>query len=191
MSLTTLANCKAFKNVTGTAHDAELARLILVVDEFCNAHCNRKLEQATVTEYHSARRGQTVLILRQPPVASITSIHDDTERVYGSETLIAAADYVLEDADAGIVRFDGTSLQQGINNVKVVYPGGFAAGSSALKLLEQAAIELVWLTRDLGDKALLGVQAKQIADGSITTFQRSRLEAVREILDRYRLERVG
>src|SRR5574341_1253792 len=103
MSLTTLANCKTFKNVTGTAHDTELTRLILVVDEFCNQHCNRKLEQATVTEYHSTKDGQTTLLLKQPPIASITSIHDDPDRVYAAASLLAAADYVIDDAEAGIV----------------------------------------------------------------------------------------
>lgn len=190
MSLATLANAKAFKNITGTAHDAELARLILAVDQFAIEYCNRMLEQATVTEYHSARQGQTVLILRQPPVASITTIHDDVDRVYGADKLIAAANYVLEEGPAGIVRFDKTSLQKGINNLKVVYLGGFAAGSAQLKLLEQAAIELVWLARDKGDKALLGLQSKSIADGSVTTFEQDWPAGVKAILDAYRLTRV-
>ncbi len=190
--LTTLANVKAFKNVMGTAHDAELTRLIAVVDQFCLEYCNRKLEQATWTEYHSLRAGQPSFLLKNPPVASITTLHDDPDRVYGAGTLLTAnTDYVLEDEDAGIVRFDEYETPGGIRNLKAVYVGGFAAGSAELKLLEQAAIELAWLTRDLGDKALLGIQSKSIADGSVTQYQRSRLDAVREILDRYRLDRVS
>ncbi len=191
MSLTTLANCKAFKNVTGTAHDAELTRLIAAVDEFTNTYCNRKLEQATFTEYHSLREGQQSFLLKNPPVASITSIHDDPDRAYGAGTLLTNnTDYVLEDEGAGRIEFDEHATSGGLRNIKAVYGGGFATGSGALKLLEQAAIELIWLTRDLGDKALLGIQSKSIADGSVTNYQRSRLDAVREILDRYRLHRV-
>jgi hypothetical protein len=191
MSLTTLATVKAFKNVTGTGHDAELARLIALVDQFCREYCNRALEPATFTEYHSLRAGQPMVLVKNPPVASITTIHDDPDRVYGADTLLVNnTDYVLENEDAGLVRFDEHSTTGGIRNLKIVYVGGFAAGSGALKLLEEAAIELVWLTRDLGDKALLGVQSKSIADGSITTYQRSRLDAVREILDAFRLTRV-
>jgi hypothetical protein len=188
MSLTTRANVKAFKNIAtaDTAHDAEIDRLIPVLGAFIARHCNRVIEQATVTEYHSTREGQTTLRLKQYPVASITSLYDDPDRVYGSDTLLATTDYVLEDGNAGLVRLAGIVFGAGINNVKAVYPGGFASGSDDLKIIEEAAIELIWLTRDLGDKALLGITSKSIADGSVTTFQRSRIDAVREILDNYR-----
>jgi|CXWL01.1.fsa_nt_gi hypothetical protein len=182
MSLTTLATVKAFKNITGTQHDAEIARLILAVDAFVANYVQRTIEQATVTEYHSTRSGQVSLRLRQYPVASITSLYDDAERVYGSDTVLAASDYVLEDANAGIVTLDGTAFDVGINNVKVVYVAGYATVPADLA---QAAVELVWLTRDLGDKALLGIQSQSIADGSVTTYQRSRLDAVRDTLERY------
>ncbi len=183
MSLTTLANVKAFKNITASEHDAEILRLIPAVDAFLEQYCNRVLEQATVTEYHSGRESQTVLRLKQYPVASITSIHDDVDRVYGADTLLAPADYVLEDAQAGLVRLDGVSFDEGIHNVKIVYVGGFAAASNERASLEQAAIELVWLARDKGDKALLGLQSRSIADGRVDTFNTDWPAGVKEILD--------
>lgn len=186
MSLTTLANVKAFKNITASEHDAEIARLILVVDGFIEQYCNRVLEQSTVTEYHSTRAGQTTLRLRQYPVASITSLHDDPDRVYGADTLLAASDYALTDAKAGIVQLDGCSFNEGLNNVKAIYPGGFASGSSELKLLEQAAIELIWLARDKGDKGLLGLSSRSVADGRVDTFNTDWPAGVKEILDRFR-----
>ena len=183
MSLTTLANVKAFKNVTASDHDAELLRLIPAVDAFIASHCNRVLEQATVTEYYSGRSGQTTLRLRQYPVTSITSLHDDVERVYGADSLLAAGDYVLTDAKAGLVQLDGLTFEEGLNNIKIVYVGGFAVGSPERALLEQAAIELVWLARDKGDKALLGLQSRSIADGSVTTFDTDWPAGVKGILD--------
>jgi len=186
MSLTTLANAKAFKNLTTSDHDAEILRLIPVVDGFIDAYCNRVLEQATVTEYHSTRAGQTTLRLRQYPVASITSLHDDVVRVYGADTLLAASDYVLTDPKAGIVQLDGITFDEGLNNVKAVYPGGFASGTKERALLEQAAIELLWLARDKGDKGLLGLQSRSIADGRVDTFNSDWPAGIKEILEGFR-----
>jgi hypothetical protein len=186
MSLTTLANVKAFKNVTASDHDAELLRLIPAVDAFISSYCNRVLESATVTEYHSGRSGQTTLRLRQYPVTAITSLHDDVDRVYGTATLLSASDYVLTDAKAGLVQLDGLTFNEGLNNLKVVYTGGYAAGSTERALLEQAAIELVWLARDKGDKALLGLQSRSIADGRVDTFHTDWPAGVQAILDGFK-----
>lgn len=188
MSLATLAAVKAFKNLDTDEHDAELLRLLDVVTAFIETHCHRTFREATVTEYHSPLAGAARLFLKRPPITSITSVHDDPDRIYGSGTLVPAAQYVLEDPGAGLVAFDKHTLAGGLKSVQVVYVGGFAVTPFDL---EQAAVELAWLTRDLGDKALLGVAAKQIADGSITTYQRSRLDAVREWIEPYRLRRVG
>lgn len=186
MSLTTLAAVKAFNNVTSSEHDIELLRLIPAVDGFIELYCNRPLEQATLTEYQSARAGQTCLRLHRYPVASITSIHDDPLRSYGAGTLLAANSYVLTDADAGLVELDGVTFQQGLKNVKVVYVAGYAAGSKELALLEQAAIELIWLARKKGDQALLGLQSRSIADGRVDTFHMDWPAGVKEILDQFR-----
>jgi hypothetical protein len=186
MSLTTLANVKAFKNITASEHDSEILRLIPAVDAFIAQYCNRTLEQATVTEYYSTRAGQTTLRLKIYPVASITSIHDDVDRVYGADTLLAASDYVLDDAEAGIVKLDGCTFNEGLRNVKVIYLGGFAVGTPQRALLEQAAIELLWLARNKGDQALLGLQSRSIADGRVDTFNTDWPAGVKEILDLFR-----
>ena len=190
MALTTLANVKAFKNITVTDHDVELTRLIPTVDNFVAEYCGRIFEQATVTEYHSTRAGQRVLLLHRAPIVSITSIHDDPLRVYGANTLLASTVYVSDDDDlkAGMVRLDGISFSAGLRNVKVIYVGGFATIPCAL---EQAAIELIWLARDKGDQALLGLRSKSIADGSVSYLDNQWPSGINAILDLYRFEPVG
>lgn len=188
MALTTLANVKAFKNITVDDHDNELSRLITTVDNFVEEYCGRTFEQATVTEYHSTTWGQRVLLLKRPPIVSITSFYDDAVRVYGADTLLASTSYVIDDANAGIVRLDGTSFGQGLRNVKAVYVGGYATIPFAL---EQAAIELIWLARDKGDQALLGLRGKSIADGSVSYLDNQWPSGINAILDLYRFEPVG
>lgn len=191
MSLTTLAAVKAYKNIeaSNTAHDTELARLILTVDNFVAEYCGRTFEQSvTTTEYHSTTWGQRTLLLRRPPIQSIASVHDDPLRAYGASTLRASTSYVIDDANAGIVRLDGASFGQGIQNVKVIYSGGY---STIPLSLEQAAIELVWLARDKGDQALLGLKGKSVADGSVSYLDNSWPSGINAILDLYRFEPVG
>ena len=187
MALTTLAAVKAFKNITVTVHDAELTRLIPTVDNFIAEYCGRTFEQdAAVVEYHSTKWGQRTLLLRRPPVQSIASIYDDPLRAYGATTLLASTTYVIDDANAGIVRLDGVSFSQGLLNVKVTYSGGF---STIPTILAQAAIELIWLARDKGDQALLGLRSKAVADGSVSYLDNQWPSGINAILDLYRFER--
>src|SRR3990167_352620 len=183
MALTTLAAVKAFKSITDTSQDAEIGRLITVVSEYLTRYCRRTFDlNATLVEYHSGTSGQATLLLDRPPINSIASIYDDPERAYGASTLIAAADYVIEDAVAGLVRLDGASFQEGLRNVKVTYSGGFAVIPAGL---EQAAIQLVWLARDKGQYQLLGQSAKSIGDGSITLLNNNWPAHLAPMLDLY------
>lgn len=184
MAITSLDNVKAFKNVTDAAHDAEIVRLIPVVDAFIEAYCERTVAQGTVVEYHSTEPGQTSVLLRRPPVTAIASLYDDPLRSYGAGTLVAATDYVLTNGDAGILTFPTYRTAGGVHNLKITYTGGYTAAQ--LKLLEQAAIELIWLARDKGDGALLGLSSKSIADGSIT-LRNDWPAGVEAILDLHRL----
>ena len=187
MALTTLADVKAFKNVTTTEHDLELVRLMPVVQAFIEAECNRTLNQGTgLVEYYSTVPGQTTLLLRRPPVSSITSIYDDPERSYGASTLLDSTDYVLTDEEAGLLTFPSYRTSGGVHNLKVTYTGGYTAAE--LALLAQAAIELIWLARDKGDGALLGINSKSVADGSVT-IRNDWPSGVDAILDLYRLRR--
>ena len=183
MSLTTLQAVKAFKDVQGTSHDSELQRLLLAVDRFIENFCGRKLEQATLTEYYHPRAGQSHLLLNRFPVSSITALYDDPLRGFGEDTLVAASDYALEDAEGGILRLLDGEFSGGVRTVKITYVGGYNPVPGDL---EQAAIELCWLARDKGDKALLGLQSKSIADGSVTTFKVDWPAGVEDILKSYR-----
>jgi hypothetical protein len=179
MALTTVPNCKAFRNIEGDnqEHDAELERLIPAVQAFLEQQCGRTFEQATATEYyhgagsgglstveHSAPRWRSQLLVARPPIVSVTSLYDDPLRVYGASTLLAASSYVVADADAGLIILDGLTFQQGLRNIKITYVGGYATIPTDL---EQAAIELVWACREKGANNLVGVRSRSVADGNV------------------------
>ena len=185
--LAALANIKSFKNITESNHDAELTRLIPVVQAFMETYCRRAFPLDTVTEYHTTAPGQMKIVLRRAPISSITTIHDDPERVYGPATLLASTEYVRSNDQAGIVTFTRPVSSDAVHNLKVVYVGGYAETSPEWALLQQAAIELIWLARDKGDQALLGLSSKSVADASMV-LRNDWPAGVEAILDLYRFQ---
>jgi hypothetical protein len=164
--ITTVSACKAFRGIPSDNqdHDEELARLIVSAQAWLERECERTFEQGTVTQYFSGTEWRDSLMIARPPLASITNLWDDLARVYA--TPIPAANYVIADAEAGIIRLDGIRFQEGIHNIKLTYVGGFAADALP-KDLEEAVIELVWAARIKGEQNLIGVRSRSIADGSV------------------------
>ena len=97
MSLTTKALAKEFLKipVEVTEDDDLIDRLINTAGAFVENYCRRKFEVQAYTEYHSNALGQKVLTLKQYPINSITSIHDDPDRDYSAGMLVDADYYNL------------------------------------------------------------------------------------------------
>lgn len=182
--LTTLANAKEFLKVpvSETADDAILNRIISAADAFVKNYCRRVIEAADLTEYHSTKKGQVVLMLDEYPVNSVTSLHDDTERVYGTDTLIATTDYIVDKAE-GIIRLDGIYFYAGLQNVQVVYNAGY---STVPADLEQAALELVAQKYHAYDKIRQGIESRSFDGESVRFFLGEMLKETKAVLDRYR-----
>src|SRR5438874_1757949 len=100
MSLDTLSNVKARLGITTSADDALLNLLRDTADSFIAGYCGRDFEAGTFTETHP---GDVASVhLRNYPVASITGLRIDPTGTFGSETELAASDYVL-DAPRGLI----------------------------------------------------------------------------------------
>jgi len=185
MSITTVANCKAFRGIDAgnQEHDAELGRLIPAVQQWLEQECQRTFDQATVTEYFSGTDWRDSLILSRPPIISISNLWDDPARSYA--TPISADHYVIDDAEAGIVKLDGLTFSAGLNNIKVTYVGGFAIMPGDL---EEAAIEMVWAARMKGEHSLVGVRSRSIADGSTQFLNLAWPLDLDGIIGKYRLK---
>lgn len=199
MPITTVPNCKAFRNIEGDnrEHDAELERLIPAVQQFLEEACERTFDRATVTEYYngagsgacasaeySAPRWRNQLILARPPIVSIANLWDDPLRTYAASTLIPASSYVIASADAGLVVLEGRCFSQGLQNIKITYIGGFLTMPADL---EQAAIEMVWAAREKGSNNLVGVRSRSVADGNVQYMNLSWGSLADDIISKYRL----
>lgn len=170
MSLTDKANVKLLLGISGEDQDDLLDYLIAEADVIISNYLDRRIEQATYTEFYSGN-GKQSLFLNNYPVTSITSVHLDNGGYFGdgsdafaaSTLLTEGTDYVLNKDDASetevsrsgelfriggvwdrpLVRKRGqlcSAPGSGKGNIKVVYVGGY---ETVPKDLEHCANRLV------------------------------------------------
>jgi uncharacterized phiE125 gp8 family phage protein len=101
MSLDTLANVKTRLGVSSSADDGLLSALMDSADDFVAGYCGRDFGGGTFTEYHSG--DSPVVVLRNYPVQTLTSVKVDPSYGFGAETLRPATSYVVH-ADRGVIQ---------------------------------------------------------------------------------------
>jgi len=112
------------KEAIGTTWDTYITALATYVLSLWDELTNRTWASTTHTEYYSPRKHQSLLILKNCPITSITSIHDDPERDYESDTLISSDDYGYGDGKSGMVTYD-SEFYESMFGVKIVYVAGY------------------------------------------------------------------
>lgn len=188
-ALVSLADFKAFVKVptAETSMDALLEGFINSVSQRIETYCRRKFRQLTHTEHHDGGRVNLVL-LRQWPVNTVTSLHCSSERVWDSTSLIAATNYQIVKDEQGegiaIERFDGT-FPNGQKNIQVVYIAGYSALSDVPADLQLAAkiAAAFWYIKQQNMDWTQSTVAK--GDENITIVQGIPKDA-RELLEDYR-----
>lgn len=121
-ALTTLEALREYlQSSTSLAkHDDLLRRLINSVSDAIEQECNRTFGAGSVTEAVTGT-GRALLAVKKTPVTEITSVTVD-------DTLVAAADYSIYDANAGHLYKEGgwSAPSDGVKkNISVVYTGGY------------------------------------------------------------------
>ena len=141
MALATAAEVKVlFPQLTGTSLDTDLGTYITRAEEALATYCGFPaidgaapvLEQATYTMYLTDALDcdhAEVLHLPLRPVVSITSVHDDEDRAYGSSSEVTTYDL---DKSHGRLILTGTSTHawtQTFESIKVIGVFGLTTGS--------------------------------------------------------------
>lgn len=117
--LVSLADVKAHLNIsaTDTTYDEELRNAIEVASDVAESYAG-VMARKTVTEIHSSSGGCAV-VLRRPPVLSVTSVTENG-------TDVAASGYSL--SDTGILYrvsgYSDTAWLAGRNNITITYVAG-------------------------------------------------------------------
>lgn len=191
MDLTTITRVKTHLAKVDSSYDALLGNLITSTSAMVEKYLRRHAQATSRTEYYHVDPFCRAIFLRGVPITSITSVYNDSEREYGSSTLISSDDYGYV-GRTGEVSFD-YYLECGTEAVKITYTGGMAATAAAFvdAYPDIAYATELQIAEDFRRRGIAGATAINL-DGGSTSFvgQLKMLEHVREILDQHAL-RVG
>lgn len=186
-ALTTLEAARSHLNIpaSDTTQTPRLELFINAATARLESMTDRLLKERTVTEIRSGRRNNIVLC-RQWPVSSVTSLYIDADGSFGADSLVDASEYQLAD-DGTSILLKGAVFDSGYNNLKLVYVAGYNATDhpGAMAELEVACLWLVeWFYkhRERGD---MGRASKSKGDESVGILT-SMPAMIREIVQDYK-----
>jgi len=152
-NLTTLGRYKAYAEIesgeTDSTFDSRIETMIAAASQFISRALsgdpthNAEFVAANYTEYHDGDGETGIIYPHHKPIISVTSIHDDTLRTFGSGSLVDSDDYVVSQDKmciqriSSIWRVAGTTavFSRGVQNIKLVYRAGFESLPEDLILL--------------------------------------------------------
>lgn len=200
MSLVSLSTFKEYlPEIQGTGSDTELQNLLERVESACAAYLGFPrfessgvqspgpvLEDRTYTFYIDEPLHGFPFILPLPlrPLISVTSFHSDVQRVYGSDTEIAASEFDIDTNLGRIIIKDASSatIETGYRANKVVCTAGF---TSAPQDLEHAVC--VFGSMLQRSKMTQGKDSTTQRDVTIKISPRTMPQEVKDILYPYRV----
>lgn len=181
----TVAQIKTYLDETSTTWDTVLENLIdectLWIEKYCGGR--RFLQSGNdITEYYDGS-DKNKIFLRSWPIISITSISYATGD-FDNPTwtpFVAASEYKRDDRK-GVLNF--VALPQGIQNIKVVYKGGYTAANLVPDDIRIALKKLV--AKEFNKRKSQGITGESIG-GSSVSWNENIDPSIQEILDQYRM----
>jgi hypothetical protein len=116
----TLAQLKAWLNITDSSQDANLTPLLTAATQACISYLNRDLVQSSQTETYDGP-GSSILPLNTFPITAVASVMMDGQPVVPAA--FNQAGYVIGKFS---LRAKGMVWCKGFQNVTVSYTGGYA-----------------------------------------------------------------
>ena len=117
------------------------AELIASISARMASYCGRDDwgPSTSRTEYRDG--GLTCVAVDVWPITSITSIHDDVDHEWASDTALDADDYFASYDDNGVIYSEAGTFTAGKQNLKITYVGGYADEKSVPSEIKRACIE--------------------------------------------------
>lgn len=169
-ALCTLAELKAYLNISGSTQDTLLEGFANRASQRIDSRSRRKLRKRTYTDERYDGNGRfSVLVLREYPIVSVTSLYDDTGRDFEAVSLVDSDDYEI-DADAGTVTRTDSMFAKGTANIKITYLAGYEDDDERLYALKAACISLAahYYFQSPAGKGRQGVKSEALAAGQGT-----------------------
>ena len=197
MSLVSVSTLKEYlPEIQGNSIDADLSSLISRVESYIaryigfplpDSATSYTLDQSTYTIYESRPMFDLSYVLQMSikPIISITSIHSDVDREYGSDSLIDSSKYEI-DKQNGRVILDDTSpdtFDVGFRAIKVVGSFGFSTSSPPSDLVHAICVYCSHLQRAKNSQGNVSITQR---NSTVSLSPRTMPEEVKEILRGYR-----
>lgn len=182
-ALTTLVFAKTYLKIPAleTSQDSIVEFCINAASQEIESDTNRKLKAQAITEYQHGRNGN-IIVLREWPINSITSLSIDQSALFTDPaTLIDADDYRISDDLNSIVMINRT-LPNGFNNIKIIYNAGYASVPSDI---ENACLWLTTYYYMMRQNQDIGRTSKGKGDESVTILQQAP-GVVKDAINRYK-----
>lgn len=178
--------------------NAKLSLVAQAIEDFVDGYCNRKFEAAV---YHTDPQwcyidgnGRNYTYLPLYPVSYISSVAIDSDRVFGSGTLLASDDFFWY--PSGKIISEGGNFITGRRNIRVHFTAGYApvvGGTHSMAVstypipldLKQTMIEMSVQSFKEGMTAIHSVPASPGGEGGITQML-SRNSFWRNVLNKYK-----
>jgi len=174
--LTTLANLKAWLNLTATGDDALLGRLVTAASAFVENWLGRPIGLTGFVETRDGTGG-TTLAFTVTPVTAVTALAIDGHPILPSPDGVAPG-YVFSPTRLALL---GGGFRRGLGNIQLSYQAGYAGVPPEV---EQATIALAALR--YRERERIGLVSKGLA-GETTSFAQKDMPAdVATALQRYR-----
>lgn len=142
-AIASVGQAKSVLNIRDDKQDAVLEQCINEASQLVeNAWGRHVVTRGSLTEYHTTPylcsadlRMAGVLHLNEWPIISVTTVHEDSSRVYAT-ALVENTDYIVSKPEGKLVRVSGNlpiDWDYGWRAIKVVYIAGYqnAAGTQA------------------------------------------------------------
>ena len=186
--LTTVAACKTWVGIesTDTTYDSEIETILKAVGTQFDNYLNRILEAKEYTLYLDGT-GRYDIYTPVYPIVSITSIHDDPYREYGSGTEIT--DYIKYD-DFGKIVNTGAKFSSVFQAIKIVGTFGYTTSGATVTLpddIAKAALDQVKFLFNKWRKNEESITSYSTVNNSINLIEATdMLPMVKMVLDNYR-----
>ena len=125
------------------------------------------------------------LFLNNYPITSITTVHQDSDRAFGSTTLVASTDYLVYADNRKLVGI-GTSWYADIQTIKVVYVAGYAVGSIPEDLVNAVTMLVDFWSKEY-DAHRFGVTSTG-TDTNRITYEKDIPREIKSMLRAYKKE---
>lgn len=187
-ALCTVAQVKAEIGIQSSVatFDSVLEVYIDAGTQYIEDYCGRKFivpDSSPLTQYYDGNQ-QNTLLLKEWPVRAIDEVYIDSSSEFGSETLVDPTKYRIRDG-IGVILLGGKRFSQGIQNVKIVYKGGYEDITNCPSDLNLACIWFAAWSYFQKNRQDLGRTNVSKGDENITITQEVPKQ-VRALIDKYK-----